>query len=310
MKQCGSASFEANAPVHGKRQKPQAGAAFTLIELLVVIAIIAILAAILFPVFSRARDKARQASCQSNMKEIGIALILYGDDSEESIPPISAAYKPLGTWRQAILPYTKSTQLTACPSNPMKDAYEIQDLGTGNQMVTNYVSYAAVTCGSGKGRCGFSGSATAPIARSDFPVPAQVIQVVEYTNSGTRISIDGLSNVTVDGVPGTNNRTFPPMQSKTCVGPSTTAITPNAGSSTCVSAGSLFAGHNGVSNYLFVDGHVKAMKPMATINNDDGSGVNLWDRENKPFTDTTIGYTASTQSTAKGNLLFAQSIWQ
>ena len=60
---------------------------FTLIELLVVIAIIAILASILFPVFSRAREKARQASCASNQKQLTLALLMYADDYDETLPP-------------------------------------------------------------------------------------------------------------------------------------------------------------------------------------------------------------------------------
>src|SRR5579862_1797833 len=60
---------------------------FTLIELLVVIAIIAILAAILFPVFAQAREKARQASCLSNAKQIGLAILLYAQDYDETYPP-------------------------------------------------------------------------------------------------------------------------------------------------------------------------------------------------------------------------------
>lgn len=97
---------------------------FTLIELLVVIAIIAILAAILFPVFARARENARRASCQSNLKQIGLGVMQYTQDYDEGFPP-AATGNPNGwnaatrlTWRQIIQPYVKSTQLFACPSNP------------------------------------------------------------------------------------------------------------------------------------------------------------------------------------------------
>lgn len=92
---------------------------FTLIELLVVIAIIAILAAILFPVFARARENARRASCSSNMKQIGLGLMQYSQDYDE-LQPMGAANSWTGdqlTWRQLVQPYVKSVQLFKCPSN-------------------------------------------------------------------------------------------------------------------------------------------------------------------------------------------------
>jgi len=121
--------------------------AFTLIELLVVIAIISILAAILFPVFARARENARRTSCMSNVKQIGIGFMMYTQDYDEKFPPPlycgewSSDYssrtidtnpnKPSGvykvssggtaqnwvSWMDAIFPYVKSTQLFRCPSN-------------------------------------------------------------------------------------------------------------------------------------------------------------------------------------------------
>ena len=94
--------------------------AFTLIELLVVIAIIAILAAILFPVFARARENARRASCQSNLKQIGLGFAQYSQDYDEKQPYAllggnNAANRPL-QWPDAIQPYIKSAQVFVCPS--------------------------------------------------------------------------------------------------------------------------------------------------------------------------------------------------
>lgn len=100
---------------------------FTLIELLVVIAIIAILAAILFPVFARAREKARQASCQSNFKQIGIAIQMYAQDYDEAMPRefYQAAGKLPWEWcntgqytniQDYLTSYIKNTQVWLCPS--------------------------------------------------------------------------------------------------------------------------------------------------------------------------------------------------
>jgi len=90
---------------------------FTLIELLVVIAIIAILAAILFPVFAKVREKARQTACASNMKQLGLAIIQYKEDYDEVYP---GAWKQYNTtlrteWEEMIYPYVKSAQVYDCP---------------------------------------------------------------------------------------------------------------------------------------------------------------------------------------------------
>jgi prepilin-type N-terminal cleavage/methylation domain-containing protein/prepilin-type processing-associated H-X9-DG protein len=101
---------------------------FTLIELLVVIAIIAILAAILFPVFARARENARRASCQSNLKQIALGMFQYTQDYDERYPRLyididgSSGWTPPTTatgdqgWAFTIQPYLKSIQIFQCPS--------------------------------------------------------------------------------------------------------------------------------------------------------------------------------------------------
>lgn len=109
---------------------------FTLIELLVVIAIIAILAAILFPVFARARENARRASCQSNLKQIGLGLLQYAQDYDESLPCVwfgpAGAYDQQSNattyykWMDAIQPYTKSEQVFNCPSDSTNPPYRIR----------------------------------------------------------------------------------------------------------------------------------------------------------------------------------------
>jgi len=104
------------------------GTGFTLIELLVVIAVIAVLAAILFPVFSRVREKARQASCGSNLRQIQLAIAQYTQDYDEihphthfafswpNFPPPVPDWPGVYQWEEAVLPYVKNDQIFVCPS--------------------------------------------------------------------------------------------------------------------------------------------------------------------------------------------------
>jgi prepilin-type N-terminal cleavage/methylation domain-containing protein len=96
---------------------------FTLIELLVVIAIIAILAAILFPVFARAREQARKASCLSNLNQLGKGLLMYAQDYDETLPPPN--YGTCGqpnalAWADMLIPYVKNVKVFDCPSSSVR----------------------------------------------------------------------------------------------------------------------------------------------------------------------------------------------
>jgi prepilin-type N-terminal cleavage/methylation domain-containing protein/prepilin-type processing-associated H-X9-DG protein len=102
--------------------------AFTLIELLVVVAVIAILAAILFPVFAQAREKARQTTCMSNMKQLGLSVNLYLHDWEEGFPQTHPTLTPwerssrrdrlVADWFHLLYPYSRNVGINQCPSDP------------------------------------------------------------------------------------------------------------------------------------------------------------------------------------------------
>ncbi len=114
---------------------------FTLIELLVVIAIIAILAAILFPVFAKAREKARQTSCLSNEKQLGLGFLQYAQDYDEFYPGRNIGDKA-SNWAYAIYPYVKSVGVYQCP-----DASTPLDSYVYNYRITNYIYTGTATIG-------------------------------------------------------------------------------------------------------------------------------------------------------------------
>jgi len=152
---------------------------FTLIELLVVIAIIAILAAILFPVFARAREKARQASCQSNLKQLALAMLMYAQDYDERFPgsliahnaswggpttyPQDACCVERMVWTLLLEPYTKNRQIEECPSGD--STWPIRPLKT----TPVHYKFKHACCASGQGW------KVAQIQR-----PAQTIMFNEY----------------------------------------------------------------------------------------------------------------------------------
>lgn len=228
---------------------------FTLIELLIVIAIIALLAAILFPVFARVRENARRTACQSNLKQIGLGMMQYVQDYDETIPAwLQYDYNTTtgvpGTAisiAERLQPYVKNVDIFICPS---------QSKNTSINTVHNYKSTYCPNVANGNpygvgnskglfalstnGNPAFTYSSGTRI--SDVPVPAETIAFAEYD-----------SNDLLD---------------------------PYAG----WSVGRLYAGHLSMSNYLLADGHVKAMAPDATI-----SSRNMWTRADDAFSAETSG---------------------
>lgn len=118
---------------------------FTLIELLVVIAIIAILAAILFPVFAKARENARKASCASNEKQMGLAFMQYVQDYDETMMDGGDNYRLPGNvnacWDLLLQPYQKSLQLETCPSDSSSPTRNVPNFGNMKRSyaIANYV---------------------------------------------------------------------------------------------------------------------------------------------------------------------------
>ncbi len=190
--------------------------AFTLIELLVVIAIIAILAAILFPVFARARENARRSSCMSNLKQISLGALQYSQDYDERVLPgqTVASSKYYFSWAQAIDPYLKSREVFRCPSasgNAMSYSYN-NSFGVGarssaavelpSQTPTFVDGYGSSTGANILRSNYFIPSATSTLGRSlDMP-PGSVVSTFDYdlaAIAATDRHFDGLSMAFADG---------------------------------------------------------------------------------------------------------------
>ncbi|MES2464517.1 MAG: DUF1559 domain-containing protein [Armatimonadota bacterium] len=135
------------------RPKRTPSAAFTLIELLVVIAIISILAGILFPVFAQAREKARQSSCASNLRQIGMAGLMYAGDYDETLPVYTYDYKTYWVGHKAnstslmdmskglITPYIKSGDIQRCPSYTGGENLGGTGYGINSQLTFNKATF-------------------------------------------------------------------------------------------------------------------------------------------------------------------------
>ena len=226
--------------------------AFTLIELLVVIAIIAILAAILFPVFARARENARRSSCVSNMKQIALGIFQYTQDYDEKMPPRGNA---AGGWRMLTQPYLKSTQIFSCPSNPRNSApgAEGGSLGTENALGIK-VSYGAPQLANNQGvlPAGVTSDSAWRVGEgvsiASFNSPSQLLMIGESTADFSDIPI-------LNGDWGGPNNY-------------------------------VFSGHLGTGNWAYADGHVKSLIPTRTMNEVEvnPTTINQWTSDNSPFT--------------------------
>jgi len=207
---------------------------FTLIELLVVIAIIAILAAILFPVFSRAREKARQASCQSNLKQLALAVLMYIQDYDETYPPFAymVGAVPITAF-QMVIPYMKNDQILLCPDDKVG-----RTLGAGTFIPSPPAP-----------KCSYAANLADPVvAGFDFTAPTYVLgDPTPLANPGpqpvvaeSQIGYPAQTTLLWDGK---SNPGFPPAPP---------VLLPDH----C---------HNEVANVAFCDGHVKACKGSRTL---------------------------------------------
>jgi prepilin-type N-terminal cleavage/methylation domain-containing protein/prepilin-type processing-associated H-X9-DG protein len=205
-------------------------AGFTLIELLVVIAIIAILAAILFPVFAKAREKARAISCVSNMKQLGLGFTQYEQDYDECVPADPDNWgTPMGIgWAQAIYPYVKATGVYRCPDD---------------STTTPNVSYA------------FNAALpNSPATHGHIPafdMPAKTVELYEV--SGASCDVTQSKPCSPVGVILINYQT-PDWVASTAKAETGWTYGRNASNGNYASQ---FGRHTNGANYLMVDGHAK-----------------------------------------------------
>jgi prepilin-type N-terminal cleavage/methylation domain-containing protein len=225
---------------------------FTLIELLVVIAIIAILAAILFPVFARAREKARQTSCLSNLRQIGTSVLMYAQDWDEMYP-ISYQNDAVGgigdasqiplTWPNRILPYIKNAQVFRCPSDGRQPNRDFPGCGILQQSYCWNANYG-IELTSGWNPFPFAVSMPVTLAMSSVVVPSQCA-----------ILWDDSSNWMATGWPAMYN----------------TLDSPDWGEK--FDSDILKGRHNAGDNFMFGDGHAKWYNSSGLANQHTALGI-------------------------------------
>lgn len=215
------------------RRTSSSRSGFTLIELLVVIALIAILAAILFPVFGRARENARKSACLSNLKQVGLGFMQYSQDYDENVVP--GRVGPLSTavyfsWSGIIQPYVKSTQVLVYPSY------------SGNTASATAVpkSYSY----------NFAAAGAPNRSLATYELPAQTVFLVDSIGSSTLGSNQSLLF-------------FVDTTTQKEIGRIATANMPYSSSACAPEAINNSALHLEGSNYMFADGHVKWLRYSA-----------------------------------------------
>jgi prepilin-type N-terminal cleavage/methylation domain-containing protein/prepilin-type processing-associated H-X9-DG protein len=252
------ASRRGRVGLSGPSRRSRAWEGFTLIELLVVIAIIAILAAILFPVFAQAREKARQTMCSSNMRQMGLALIMYREDYDGRNPNEWPWYKQGifdwdHTFLEVVSPYTKSQQIAACPSAQSDLYFSRKDVRAKS---TNQGGNPICFLMNETGWCdglymGFE------VSDAEVSRPSEIIFVGEAAGHKQWTNYHIAYTTTKDVKSSTCGRN--PLMDQ----PLTLLDLYNTPGCDFGAQGFKFVyapRHNGGNNYLFYDGHVKWMK--------------------------------------------------
>lgn len=225
---------------------------FTLIELLVVIAIIAILAAILFPVFARARENARRSGCQSNLKQIGLGMMQYLQDYDTRYPAswnYATSWSGAGaqeiTWGEAIQPYLKSHQIFDCPSITKRQVNPINTRGR----YSSYFYNSNFNCG----WPGYGGGITNEWSKIEADIDSPAVVIIfgdggSYTSSQTANCHSNVSGACPLAIPNTGPVNSPPGAG---------AWNAGGGWNTAAEALAEQNKHLEGGNYAFADGHVK-----------------------------------------------------
>lgn len=256
---------------------------FTSIELLVVIAIIALLAAILFPVFGRARENARRTACLSSARQIGLAYQMYATDYDERTARIHTSSN-CPCWPDLLFTYTKNNQIfSGCPSrgftaewqpsNPSSPNLGKQNVSYGyNSLYTNADSATSPADGQVTTPPGGSANATNPgLPLSAMPIPAETIvfgdsynQYIVYSGTKADITVD-LS----EPYPNSTNNAATPVN----IGLPNIGRSGSSGSLSPTNQGQRFVGrHFDGSNFVFADGHAKWMR-MTEVAKTNRNGV-------------------------------------